>query len=93
MRPVHLMEDWLLNTELLKLAKARINSVPILVNIVSKRVRQLNSGFRPYVKPLSQDEEKIDIVLREINEGKLIAELDFSGKPEETHQPSPLDPE
>jgi DNA-directed RNA polymerase subunit omega len=68
-----------LNTKYLDEAKARVPSVPVLVNMVSKRVKQLNSGFRPYVKPQSQDEEKIDIALREIAEGKLIAEMDFTG--------------
>ena len=35
-------------------------------------------GERPYVKPLSIDEDKADIALREIAEGLLIAEVDFS---------------
>jgi DNA-directed RNA polymerase subunit omega len=67
-----------LNQELLEQAKARVPCVPVLINMVSKRVRQLISGFRPYVKPLSQNEEKVDIALREIAEGKLIAEMDFT---------------
>lgn len=67
-----------LNLELLEQAKARVPSIPSLINMVSKRVRQLNAGFRPYVKPLSPDEDKIDIALREIAQGKLIAEIDFS---------------
>jgi len=66
-----------LNTELLLLAKARIPNVPVLINMVSKRVRQLNVGFGPYVKPSHPDEAKLDIALREIAEGKLIAEMDF----------------
>ena len=67
-----------MNVELLEQAKKRIPSVPVLINMVSKRVRQLNAGFRPYVKPLSSNEDKLDIVLREIAEGKLIAEIDFA---------------
>lgn len=66
-----------MNQELVSQAKARIPSVPILVNMVSKRVKELNSGMRPYVMPLSPDEDKLDIALREIAEGKLIAENDF----------------
>ena len=46
--------------------------------MVSKRVRQLNAGFRPYVKRQGPDEENMDIALREIAEGKMIAEIDFS---------------
>jgi len=67
-----------LNTELLEKAKIRIGSIPVLVNMVSKRVRQLNAGLRPYLKPLSANEDRVDIALREIAEGKLIAEIDFS---------------
>ncbi len=66
-----------MNVELLEEAKTRVPSIPVLINMVSKRVRQLNAGFRPYVKPESLDEEKVDIALREIAEGKLIAEMDF----------------
>ena len=60
-----------MNQELVLKAKARVASIPILVNMVSKRVKQLNTGMRPYVMPLSPD------ALREIAEGKLIAENDF----------------
>ncbi len=67
-----------MNTVLLETARERVQSIPVLVNMVSKRVRQLNSGMRPMVKPLSRGEEKIDLVLREIIEGKLTAEIDFS---------------
>ena len=65
-----------MNLELLESAKARIPNVPILSNIASKRVKQLNAGMRPYVKPRSQEEDKLDIALRESAEGKLIAETD-----------------
>lgn len=68
-----------MNIELLEQAKSRIPNVPVLINMVSKRVRQLNSGFRPYIKPLHPNEDKLDIALREIGEGKLIAEMEFSG--------------
>ena len=67
-----------MNKELLEKAKVRIGSIPVLVNMVSKRVRQLNAGMRPYLKPLSSSEDKVDLALREISEGKLIAEIDFS---------------
>jgi len=59
-----------LNIALIEAAKQRVPSVPVLVNMVSKRVRQLNSGDRPYVKP-NVGEEKADIALREIAEGKI----------------------
>lgn len=72
-----------MNQELVEKARARIPSVPVLVNMVSKRVKQLNMGMRPYVKPLSSNEDKLDIALREIGEGKLIAEVDFDAVKED----------
>jgi len=66
-----------LDAKLLETARAKIPSIPLLVNVISRRVRQLNAGMRPYVKPLSRTEERVDIALREITEGKLIAELGF----------------
>jgi len=74
---VHILRGVPVKLDLLEKAKARIPSVPVLVNLVSKRVRQLNVGMRPYVKPESMDEDKLDIALREIAEGKIIAEVDF----------------
>jgi DNA-directed RNA polymerase subunit omega len=67
-----------LNVDLVNKAKERVPCIPVLINMVSKRVKQLNSGFRPYVKPDSPDEDKLDIALREIAEGKIIAEIDFA---------------
>ena len=67
-----------LNSDLLDKAKTRVPSIPVLVNMVSKRVRQLNAGFRPYIKPSGPEEEKVDIALREIAEGALIAEMNFT---------------
>ena len=65
-----------MNFELLDKAKARIPSIPVLVNLTSLRVKQINQGLRPLVKPMP-GEETIDVVLREIAEGKLVAEVDF----------------
>lgn len=64
-----------MNIEYLKEAKARVPNVPVLVNLVSRRVRQLNSGQRPLVKPDSPNMDRLDIVLKEIAEGKLEAEM------------------
>lgn len=66
-----------MNLELLDKAKARVPSVPVLVNLISQRVRQINGGMRPYVKPASPDEDHLDVALREIADGKIIAEVDF----------------
>ena len=66
-----------MNVELLDAAKKRVTNVPVLINMVSKRVRQLNNGARPYVPPTGPNEEPLDIALREIAEGLIIAELSF----------------
>ncbi len=64
--------------ELLAQAQQRVPSVPVLINMVSKRVRQLNAGLPPLVRRARPDEENLDLALREIAEGKLIAEIDFA---------------
>ena len=66
-----------MNTELLKKAHEKIPSVPVLVNLVSKRERELVNGAKPLVWPPSLDIDKCDMALQEIAEGKLIAEVDF----------------
>jgi len=67
-----------MNLENLNAAKRRVPNASVLINMVSKRVKQLIYGDRPLVKPLSNDEDIEDIVLREIADGKLVAEIDFS---------------
>lgn len=66
-----------MNTEYLKQAHEKINSVPVLVNLISKRTKQLIAGEKPLVKPLSFDEDKVDTALREVAAGLLISEIDF----------------
>ena len=66
-----------MNTELLKQAHERVPSVPVLVNLISKRVKQLINGEKPLVRPKNSDEDKVDTALREVAEGKLISEIDF----------------
>lgn len=66
-----------MDTKLLKAAHEKIQSVPVLVNLISKRERELINGAKPLIKPESLDVDKCDIALREVAEGKLIAEIDF----------------
>ena len=79
-----------MNSELLKKAHEKIPSTPVLVNLISKRERELINGAKPLVNPstLLTDEDraknrsaldidKCDIALAEVAEGKLIAEIDF----------------
>lgn len=64
-----------MNATYLEKAKNRMPNIPLLVNVVSKRVRQLNAGERPLIKPDSPDMDHLDLALKEIAEGKLTAEL------------------
>ena len=66
-----------MNIEFLKKAHERVPSVPVLVNLISKREKQLIAGEKPLVMPESSDEDKGDTALREVAEGKLISEIDF----------------
>lgn len=67
-----------MNSDLLKQARQRIPNIPLLINVVARRVRQLNSGMPPYVRPKTREEEKVDLALREICDGKLTAEIDYA---------------
>ncbi len=66
-----------MNVELLKKAHEKVPSIPVLVNLISKREKQLINGEKPLIRPLSSDEDKVDTALREVAEGMLIAEIDF----------------
>jgi len=44
--------------------------------MVSLRFRELSSGQRPLLKPLP-GEDRLDLVLREIAEGKMQSQYDF----------------
>lgn len=64
-----------MNVTYLEKAKNRISNTPLLINMVSRRVRQLNRGQRPLVKPDNNQQAHLDIALKEIAEGKLTAEF------------------
>jgi DNA-directed RNA polymerase subunit omega len=62
------------NNKYLELAQQRIPSPELLVNVVRRRVRQLNQGHRP----ITQTDARMgfsDIALKEISEGRLTYEL------------------
>jgi DNA-directed RNA polymerase subunit omega len=58
----------------LKAALKRIDDPNILVNVVSRRVKQLRQGHRPLVESLEKLSAE-DTALREIMEGKISYEL------------------
>ena len=79
-----------MDAKLLKIAHEKIPSVPVLVNLISKRERELINGAKPLVNPTTLltkedrekgrtplDIDKCDIALAEVAAGKLIAEIDF----------------
>ena len=79
-----------MKAELLKKAHEKISSVPVLVNLISKRERELINGAKPLINPtelLTDDDirkgrsaldvDKCDIALAEVAKGRLIAEIDF----------------
>lgn len=69
-----------MNPNYMEQAKQKISNIPLLINVVSRRVRQLNAGQRPMVKPDHPHMENVDIALKEIAEGKLTAEIVFAPK-------------
>ena len=64
-----------MNTEYLEAARDRIPNLPLLINMVSRRVRQLTLGQRPMVKPDHPHQENLDIALKEVANGLLEAEV------------------
>lgn len=63
-----------MNIELVQKAHEKVGSPNTLINLVSRRVRQLNSGNRPMIL-VSPTTGVADIALMEIIEGKLGWEL------------------
>lgn len=63
-----------MNAELTKKALEKVGNPNVLVNLVSRRVRQLNSGAGAMSRPLVADADHLgvaDIALREIIEEKI----------------------
>ena len=61
-----------MNPMLLEKARETVGNDKVLVNLVSRRVRQLNASSRPLVE-VDPGMGFIDIVLKEIGEGKISA--------------------
>ncbi len=63
-----------MNAELAKKAAEKVGNPNVLINLVSRRVRQLNSGGGGLARPLVADVGNLgaaDIALREIIEEKI----------------------
>ncbi len=61
-----------MNPMLLEKARESVGNDKVLVNLVSRRVRQLNASSRPLVE-VDPGTGFIDIALKEIAEGKISA--------------------
>lgn len=72
-----------MNFEYLSTAEEKITNTPVLVNLISYRTRQLNSGARPMVKKDHPEMDNHDLVLKEIAQGLLTAEMMMSQEVEE----------
>jgi DNA-directed RNA polymerase subunit omega len=74
-----------LNAELLKKALEQVGNPNILVNLVSRRVRQLSAGGGSLSRPLISETAGMgaaDIALTELTEGKLGWEMAEETAPE-----------
>ena len=64
-----------MNSELVEQASEVIQDPQILINLVSKRTKELSSGKSPLIQP-ELDMSMSDIALHEIIEGKVSAIID-----------------
>lgn len=62
-----------MKAELVQIARSLITNPDILVNMVSRRVRQLGLGYRPLI-PVDPTMTFMDVALKEICEKKLVFE-------------------
>jgi DNA-directed RNA polymerase subunit omega len=72
--PIHPLPEVTLRDEYLKEAQKVIPDANILINVVSRRVKQLKYGMKPLVESLEKLEPE-DVALREVIEGKIDYEL------------------
>ena len=57
-------------SDLIEKAMKVIKNKPVLINLLARRVRQLNKNARPLV-PREENEDNINIALREVVAGKI----------------------
>ena len=79
-----------MNPELAKQALAKVGNPNVLVNIVSRRVRQLSAGGGGMGRPLISDTANLglgDIAMLELLHGKIGYDLPEEHVPAETSKP------
>jgi len=74
-----------MNIEYLEAARAQEPNIPLLINMISKRVRQLNAGQRPLVKPDHPNQPNMDIALKEVSQGLIEAVIIYDPENPEAH--------
>ena len=67
-------KKFFMRNDYLKAALGIISDPNILINVVSKRVKQLKAGSKPLIDSLEKLDNE-DVALREIIEGKITFEL------------------
>jgi len=77
----------MINPRLLEQAQQKVPNTELLINIITRRVRQLAQGHRPLVQPEPRM-EFADIALKEIVDGKLSWEVDETPVPEIVEDPA-----
>jgi DNA-directed RNA polymerase subunit omega len=75
----HYRRNTTLRDDYLRAAQKKITDPMILVNVVSRRAKQLKSGYKPLIESLERLSAE-DMALREIMEGKITYQLN---EPEE----------
>ncbi|MDR2807332.1 MAG: DNA-directed RNA polymerase subunit omega [Puniceicoccales bacterium] len=80
-----------MRNDYLQAAQDIIQDPMILINVVSKRVKQLKFGERPFIYSLVKLEPE-DVALREIIEGKISFELHGQNNSAPNSTPSNLSP-
>lgn len=72
--------SFILRDDYLQAAQSVITDPNILINVVSRRAKQLKNGYKPLIESLERLSAE-DIALREIVEGKISYQLDEKEQP------------
>ena len=70
----HYQRNITLRDDYLKEAQKKITDPIILINVISRRAKQLKSGYKPLVESLERLSAE-DMALREVMEGKITYQL------------------
>ena len=70
----HYQRNITLRDDYLKEAQKKITDPMILINVISRRAKQLKSGYKPLIESLERLSAE-DMALREVMEGKITYQL------------------